>query len=182
MGFLRILAQNRYFGLLLAFFGIVLVVLVVYFDTLRGLPSNDIGPRSVALIALTIAIVMAVLFYDTRRKYARLNAQAERGSEMADRLTVAIEALNDANGDLRQSEARYRGLVEAQDALIVRRTADGRLTFVNNTCCEHFALDSDDVLGSDFQPDVHPEDHGIAQDLQFKLESFPIAFAMTRGC
>ncbi len=64
---------------------------------------------------------------------------------MTDRLTVAIEALNDANADLRQSEERYRGLVETQGALIVRRMEDGRLTFVNSTYCEHFAPNPSEV-------------------------------------
>ncbi|MFP6774422.1 MAG: response regulator [Alphaproteobacteria bacterium] len=173
MELLRILAQNRYFGPLLACLGIAMVVLVFNFDTIRGQPSNDIGPKSLTLIAITITVVLAVLFYDTRRKFARLNYQSERVSEMADRLTVSIGALNEANADLRQSEERYRGLVETQDALIVRRMADGRLTFVNSTFCEHFALDLGEVEGSYFTPDIHPEDRGIAEHLRFGLETPP---------
>ncbi|MFP6748828.1 MAG: response regulator [Alphaproteobacteria bacterium] len=173
MELLRILAQNRYFGPLLACLGIVLVVLVYNFDTIRGQPSNDIGPKSLTFIALTVTVVLAVLFVDTRRKFARLNFQSERVSEMADRLTVAIEALNDANADLRQSEERYRGLVEIQDVLIVRRAADGRLTFVNNSFCEQFSLDAAELEGSHFWPEVHPEDRGIAEELRFGLESPP---------
>ncbi len=173
MELLRILAQNRYIGFLLACLGIAMVVLVFNIDTIRGQPSNDIGPKSLFLIAVTITVVLAVLFYDTRRKFARLNYQSERVAEMADRLTVAIEALNDANADLRQSEERYRGLVETQDALIVRRMADGRLTFVNSTYCEHFALDPGEVEGSRFTPDIYPEDRGIAEELRFGLDTPP---------
>lgn len=173
MELLRILAQNRYIGFLLACLGIAMVVLVFNIDAIRGQPSNDIGPKSLFLIAVTITVVLAVLFYDTRRKFARLNYQSERVAEMADRLTVAIEALNDANADLRQSEERYRGLVETQDALIVRRMADGRLTFVNSTYCEHFALDPGEVEGSRFTPDIYPEDRGIAEELRFGLDTPP---------
>ena len=173
MELLRILAQNRYIGFLLACLGIAMVVLVFNIDTIWGQPSNDTGPKSLFLIAVTITVVLAVLFYDTRRKFARLNYQSERVAEMADRLTVAIEALNDANADLRQSEERYRGLVETQDALIVRRMADGRLTFVNSTYCEHFALDPGEVEGSRFTPDIYPEDRGIAEELRFGLDTPP---------
>lgn len=173
MKLLRILAQNRYFGLLLACTGLAVVVLVFNIDTLSGEDSNNIGPKSLTVIAMTIAVVLAILFYDTRRKFTRLNKQAERGSEMADRLTVAIEALNDANADLRQSEERYRGLVETQDAFIVRRTAEGRLTFVNSAFCEQFDMEPSELEGSRFAPDVHPEDRGIAESLAPGLETPP---------
>ncbi|MBT3535042.1 MAG: response regulator, partial [Rhodospirillaceae bacterium] len=73
----------------------------------------------------------------------------------------------------RQSEERYRGLVETQDALIVRRAADGRLSFVNNTYCEHFARDPSELEGSRFRPDVHPEDRAIAEELSVGLETPP---------
>ena len=173
MRLLRILAQNRYFGPLLACLGLAVVVLILNIDILTGEPSNRIGPKSLTVIAMTIAVVLAFLFFDTRRKFARLNNQTERVSEMADRLTVAIEALNDANADLRQSEERYRGLVETQDAFIVRRTAEGLLTFVNAAFCEQFGMDADELEGSRFNPDVHPEDRGIAESLAPGLETPP---------
>ena len=44
MELLRILAQNRYFGPLLACLGIILVVLVYNFDTLIFHPRYDIVP------------------------------------------------------------------------------------------------------------------------------------------
>ncbi len=173
MKLLRILAQNRYFGPLLVCLGLAVVVLVFNVDTLQGQPSNNIGPKSLTLIAITIAVVLAVLFYDTRRKFARLNNQAERMAEMADRLTGAIEALNDANTDLRQSEARYRDLVETQDTLIVRRNSEGRLSFANSAFCKQFDLDAGDLENSRFSPDIHPEDVGIAESLQPGLKVPP---------
>jgi PAS domain S-box-containing protein len=165
MKLLRILVQNRYFGPLLASLGMAVVVLVLNIDTLMGEASNNLGPKSLTVIVMTIAVVLAALFFDTRGKFARLNNQTERVAEMADRLTVAIEKLNDVNADLQQSEERYRGLVETQDAFIVRRRADGRLTFVNSAFCEQFGMDRAELEGSDFTPDVHPEDHGIAESL-----------------
>ncbi len=165
MELLRILLQNRYFGPLLVSLGMAIVVLVFNIDTLSGEPSNNLGPTSLTVIAMTIAVVLAFLFFDTRGKFARLNNQSERVSEMADRLTVAIEKLNHVNADLQQSEERYRGLVETQDAFIVRRTADGLLTFVNSAFREQFEVAPAELEGSDFTPDVHPEDQGIAASL-----------------
>lgn len=173
MNLLRNLAQKRYFGPLLASLGMAIVVLVFNIDTLTGEPSNDLGPTSLTVIAMTIVVVLAFLFFDTRGKFTRLNNQAERVSEMADRLTLAIEKLNDVNADLQQSEERYRGLVETQDAFIVRRTGDGRLTFVNSAFCEQFGMDQAELEGSDFTPDVHPQDRGVAESLASGLEAPP---------
>ncbi len=173
MKLLRILVQNRYFGPLLASLGMAIVVLVFNVDVLAGESGNNLGPTSLAVIAITIAVVLAALFFDTRGKFARLNNQSERVSEMADRLTVAIEKLNAVNADLQQSEERYRGLVETQDAFIVRRTADGLLTFVNSAFCEQFGMDRAELEGSSFTPDVHPEDYGIAESLAPGLEAPP---------
>jgi len=173
MKLLRILAQNRYFGPLLVCLGLAVVVLVFNIDTLQGQPSNNIGPKSLTLVAITIAVVLAVLFFDTRRKYARLNNQAERMAEMADRLSGAIEALNDANADLRQSEARYRDLVETQDTLIVRRTDEGQLSFVNSAFCNLFDMEPGELENSRFSPDIHPEDVGIAESLRPGLKVPP---------
>ena len=173
MEFLRILVQNRYFGPLLACLGMAVVVLVFNIDALTGETSNNIGPKSLTVIALTIAAVLAFLFFDNRRRFSRLNNQSERVSEMADRLTLAIEKLNDTNAKLQQSEERYRGLVETQDAFIVRRTVEGQLTFVNGAYCEQFGMTRLELEGSHFTPEVHPDDRGIAESLVPELEHPP---------
>ena len=173
MKLLRILLQNRYLGPLLACAGIAVVLLLYNIDAIFGSPDNELGPKSLTAAALSIAAVLAIMVYDTRRKFTRLNSQSERVAEMADRLTVAMEALNDVNADLRQSEERYRGLVETQDALIVRRTEEGRLTFVNSAFCDQFAMTSSELEGSHFTPDVHPEDRGVVEQLLPDLTTPP---------
>ncbi len=173
MEILRILGRNRFFGPLLICLGVVVVVLLFNIDIFMGEARNDIGPKTLAAAALTISAVSGLLYYEMQRRFTRLNFQTERVSEMADRLSNAIEALNDANADLRQSEERYRELVENQDALIVRRDTDGRLTFVNNTFCEHFALDPQEAQGGRFYPNIHPEDRGIFESLRDGLTMPP---------
>ena len=173
MELLRILAQNRYIGPLLVALGVAVVMLVFNIDTLLGEPENNIGPKSLATVAVTVTVILGMLFHDTRRKYARLNEQTERQAELADRLSVAIEALNNANAELRESEERYRGLVETQDAVIIRRTAEGPLSFVNDTFCEMFGLSREAAVGSDYAPEIHPEDQGIADGLRPNLELPP---------
>jgi PAS domain S-box-containing protein len=64
---------------------------------------------------------------------------------------------------LRDSEARYRGLVEVSQDLIVRMDRDGNLTFVNDAWCAKFGLRREDVLGKSVMPRIVPEDRPAAR-------------------
>ena len=50
-------------------------------------------------------------------------------------LEARIEELSDDNWELREAEERARSLLEAQGDLIVRRDADGRITYANDALC-----------------------------------------------
>jgi PAS domain S-box-containing protein len=58
---------------------------------------------------------------------------------------------------LRQSEARYRLIVENQTEFIVKWKPDGVRTFVNERYCETFGLREEDCVGTSFFPLVAPE-------------------------
>ena len=51
---------------------------------------------------------------------------------------------------LKQSEARYRAIVEEHSDLVCRFLLDTTLTFINDACCEYFARQREDVLGHSF--------------------------------
>lgn len=59
--------------------------------------------------------------------------------------------------NLRESEQRYRSLVEDMPALICRFNPDGILTFVNNTYCQYFNKKKGDLVGFNFFEFI-PED------------------------
>ncbi len=59
---------------------------------------------------------------------------------------------------LKESVARYRGLIESQSDLVVRVDKDGRFTFVNNAYCEMFGKTKDELIGKTFMPLVHEDD------------------------
>ena len=63
---------------------------------------------------------------------------------------------------LRQSEARYRAVVEDQTDLICRFLPDGTLTFANEAYCRHFGKTRKDLLGKSFLPLIPGADLPIA--------------------
>lgn len=63
-----------------------------------------------------------------------------------------------AEDALRESEERYRGLVESQQDLVVRVDPKGQFTFINDAYCRKFGKKREALLGKTFMPLVHPDD------------------------
>lgn len=86
----------------------------------------------------------------------RRNAELEQ--ELAEKRRVETA--------LRESEARYRGIVEDQTELICRFRMDGTLTFVNDVYCRYFDKTREELVGHHFTPLVPDEDR-LLLDQQF---------------
>ena len=83
-----------------------------------------------------------------------LSPEFERFMHIGERLERGLEALKDIQWEIRENEARYRDLLDNQADVILRRDAQGRLTFVNQAFCRLFALERATVLGRAFSPRV----------------------------
>ncbi|HVN73089.1 MAG TPA: PAS domain S-box protein [Methanoregula sp.] len=59
---------------------------------------------------------------------------------------------------LRESEERYRNVVEDQTEFISRFLPDGTHVFVNGAYCRYFGLDREKLLGHRFKPEIPAED------------------------
>jgi PAS domain S-box-containing protein len=66
---------------------------------------------------------------------------------------------------LRQSEARYLGIIEDQTELIARYLPDGTVTFVNEAYCRFFGLTREQLIGQHYEPIVFEEDREYVAQL-----------------
>lgn len=69
--------------------------------------------------------------------------------------------LKNAENALRQSEARYRAIIEDQTELICRYLPDGKMTFVNQSYCRYFSVQPEDVLNQSFLLLIVEEDQAF---------------------
>ncbi|MDG6249272.1 PAS domain S-box protein [Methanocalculus sp.] len=78
-------------------------------------------------------------------------------TELSQKIKYAV-ARKRSESALRESEDRYRNVIEDMDELICRFHHDGRIIFVNDAYSRHFGLSQDDLIGSSFKPGIHPDD------------------------
>jgi PAS domain S-box-containing protein len=72
--------------------------------------------------------------------------------------------LKNAENALRQSETRYRAIIEDQTELICRYLPDGKLTFVNQAYCRYFGVQLEDLLGNSFMPLIPEADRSLIEE------------------
>ncbi len=73
---------------------------------------------------------------------------------------------------LRASEARYRGVVESQQAVVLRMNLDLAITFVNDYGCRLIGVSREEMIGAHVLSWVHPSDKEIAE-AAFRSELVP---------
>lgn len=83
-----------------------------------------------------------------------------------------ITARQQAELALAQSEARYRGIIESQQDLIVRINPAGELTFVNDAYCVLVGRSRSELLGQSYFDLVHQEEQAHLLEVM-KLLEFP---------
>ena len=77
---------------------------------------------------------------------------------------------------LKDSEQRYRDLVEKADIAILVDNADGGLTYFNNKLCQLFGYTHEEMIKQTIKTLVHPEDYDLVKsyhDRRFSGEESP---------
>jgi len=123
--------------------GLLLLVLALTAATWLGLGGESI-PKLAVLVLATAVIALLNINLDRRR--ARDEAKL-----FAARLDASIESLKDLQWEVREREARYRDLLDHQEDVILRRDADGRLSFVNDAFCRTFGCSREAAIGQPFE-------------------------------
>jgi PAS domain S-box-containing protein len=92
-----------------------------------------------------------------------LESKSEIEKQVSDR--------QNAENALRESEARYRAIVQDQSELICRYLPDGKFTFVNQAYCRYFGVQPEDLLGNSFMPLIPEVDREIFQEQYASLSA-----------
>jgi PAS domain S-box-containing protein len=111
------------------------------------------------------ALIFAVFAF-LLHAFAEARQQSELLTRQAAQMKIAGARLQQSLGDaaamnvkLHQSEARYKGLVDAQGDAIFRRLPDSRLSYGNDVFFKLFGLRAINVIGQPFAPELHPDSH-----------------------
>ncbi|MDF2875172.1 MAG: kinE 2, partial [Sporomusa sp.] len=80
-----------------------------------------------------------------------------------------ITAQKHVEQQLKESEARYRAVVEDQVDLIRRFLPDGRLTFVNSAFCRYFGKSMEELIGENVMSLISPDDRDRFKEQIFSL-------------
>jgi PAS domain S-box-containing protein len=94
--------------------------------------------------------------------------QAKTKEQLMDELTELRQRIADleqmerrhkqSQEALRESEERYRTIVETQMELVCRFLPDGTLTFVNEAICRLLGQGREEIIGQNFYKYIHPDD------------------------
>ncbi|MCF6199436.1 MAG: ATP-binding protein [Hyphomicrobiaceae bacterium] len=129
---------------------------------LLNLPVTSVFALSGMVFA---GLGVAYLFSEQRRfteRGAANKATSGKIDQLALRLDEGLESLRDVQWEMRDSELRYRDLLDNQLDIILRRDRNGRISFVNDAFCETFGVEHNEIIGALFEPETASDSKAVA--------------------
>jgi PAS domain S-box-containing protein len=111
------------------------------------------------VLALTFAVVIVSVLHAlvvARENNTRLKKRSDELGQVAQKLEASLASAASVNQRMYESEARYKGLVDAQGDAIFRRDALSRLTYANDAFFRLFGMTPQQAIGHPFAPELHP--------------------------
>ena len=128
------------------------------------LPRVD---RAIAEIGETNSIELEYRIRDSRGHWhwfrdRSMATHREGGEIIIEGIATDVTAQKQAADAQRESEEKYRLLIENQTDMVVKVDLEGRFLFVSPSYCETFGKSEQELLGRRFMPLVHEDDEGLA--------------------
>jgi PAS domain S-box-containing protein len=136
---------------------LLLVSAAAVFDSLAHHGVTNLTPWFLGgIICFSLSALLSA-YLAARLRARALEASTSALQSLAEKLEDSLASLSAVNARLHQSEARYKGLVDAQGDAIFRRGPDSCLTYGNDSFFRWFGLDPQRALGCAFAPEPHPD-------------------------
>jgi len=116
------------------------------------------GPITMLGVAVAGIAVLLLSLISVQKRVHALDVRSGELARVKGELELTVKTVQQRNRDLEASELRYRGLVEQQGDVIIRKLPDGRLSFVNDAFCRTFNVRRENALGRTFTPVCHPQE------------------------
>jgi PAS domain S-box-containing protein len=117
----------------------------------------DVQERPVFAVDGRVTAMEGIAKDVTESAAAAVEIQALK-EDLERRVAHRTEQLSRINEELRASEARYRDVVQTQTEYIVRWTADGTRTFVNDAFCRFRGAPASELVGKKLFNIIHEDD------------------------
>lgn len=115
------------------------------------------SPMILAALALLGTGLLFIGLLSARGRARNLQVTTAELRSLTEKLESSLATVSAMNARLHESEARYKGLVNAQGDAIVRRAPDSRLTYANDAFFKLFGLLPQTAIGKPFAPELHPD-------------------------